>query len=112
MPILDEIKKIIDIDVNDFDDELILIINSALSYLQNNNIPVSQIDKQTEWSDFDKLDTKDTSIVLSYLHLKVIQLFDRTSIVGSSSQAFNQWIDETTTDLIHQLKCIYEYEVE
>ena len=114
MIIFDEIKNMLEINITEtiFDKQLLLYSNSALDYLKHNKIPVVNITKSTSQEEFlaDGLLASDINIVLSYLHLYVLQRFDRT-LMQTSQNATLSWIDKELTSLLYQLKTVYDSEV-
>lgn len=114
-PILSSIKTILEVDLEEtiFDDQLLLYLNSGLSYLINNKIPVSTIDATTTSDAFVALGLKsnDVLITLSWLHLYTLQRFDRTLMQSNENTTAN-WIDIEMDNLLYQLKTFYDNEVQ
>lgn len=78
--ILDSIKQLLGIDVNDtsFDEELIIHINSALMILNQLGVGpefYSITDKNNVWEEFTQ-GRKDLEIIKSFVYLKVRLMFD------------------------------------
>lgn len=111
MPILSDLKTLLEVDIDEtiFDDQLLLYANAGLRYLANNKVPVSDIDKDTIFSDFSDLREGDSNIVMSWLHLYTLQRFDRTLMQGSGTTS--NWIDGEMLDLLTHLKVLYDNEV-
>ncbi|WP_313175281.1 hypothetical protein [Streptococcus parasuis] len=108
MTILNTIKEMVEIDVEEdiFDVQLLRYINSGISYLQRNAVPVIRIDKETELGGWTDIEEEDREIVLDWLHLRCVQRFDKSLMTGSA--ATMEWIDGEMTNLLYQLKSIYE----
>jgi hypothetical protein len=113
--ILQKVKTLVEVDLDEmiFDDQLLLYINNGLRYLANNKIPVSAVKIGETFDGFTKLRDGDSEIVLAWLHLYVLQRFDMTTM-GSNrfTSSATTWIEVEMTNLIHQLKSIYDNEVE
>lgn len=108
MTILKTIKEMVEVDVEEdiFDVQLLRYINSGISYLQRNAIPVIRIDEDTELKGWTDIKKEDRETVLDWLHLRCIQRFDKSLMTGSA--ATMEWIDGEMTNLLYQLKAIYE----
>jgi hypothetical protein len=111
-PILNQIKTLLEVDLSEtiFDDQLLLYLNNGIRYLANNKIPVDVIDATTlpdAWALLG-LNTGDSNIVVAWLHLYVLQRFDRTLMAVNGQNATLQWIDSEMQNLIYQLKTIYD----
>ena len=108
MTILNTIKEMVEVDVEEdiFDVQLLRYINSGISYLQRNAVPVIRIDKETELGGWTDIEEEDREIVLDWLHLRCVQRFDKSLMTGSA--ATMEWIDGEMTNLLYQLKSIYE----
>ncbi|MDQ0221988.1 phage head-tail connector protein [Streptococcus moroccensis] len=108
MTILNKIKEMVEVDVEEdiFDVQLLRYINSGISYLQRNAIPVSVIDKDTDLTGWPDINEEDRETVLDWLHLRCVQRFDKSLMTGSA--ATMEWIDGEMTNLLYQLKAIYE----
>ena len=108
MTVLEEIKAMLEVELEEeiFDDQLLLYINSGISYLKNNRIPVEKVDETTQTSDF-RLQEFDKLIVINWLSLYCLQRFDR-SLLNASAEATTSWINEEMTNLIYQLKAKYD----
>ena len=108
MTILEEIKTMLEVELGEgiFDDQLLLHINAGISYLRNNKIPVTKIDKTTQTSDFD-MDEFDELIVIDWLSLYCLQRFDRSLLSAAAGTTAN-WIATEMTNLIYQLKTKYD----
>lgn len=108
--ILNDIKALVEVDTEDtiYDDQLVLIINSGISYLINNGIPIDEIDKKTQSEEWSKLAKHDYSTVLNWLNYHVLQNFDRTLMLSYSANTTNNFIDYHMTDLLYQLKVRYD----
>ncbi|MGV3007079.1 phage head-tail connector protein [Streptococcus pluranimalium] len=105
--ILDTIKEMVEVDVEEdiFDVQLLRYINSGISYLQRNAIPVIRIEKDTKLEGWMDIEEEDRETVLDWLHLRCVQRFDKSLMTGSS--ATMEWIDEEMANLMYQLKAIY-----
>ncbi|MDY3041193.1 hypothetical protein [Streptococcus pluranimalium] len=105
--ILDTIKEMVEVDVEEdiFDVQLLRYINSGISYLQRNAIPVIRIEKDTKLEGWMDIEEEDRETVLDWLHLRCVQRFDKSLMTGSS--ATMEWIDEEMANLLYQLKAIY-----
>ena len=111
MTILETIKEMVEVDVEEdiFDVQLLQYINSGISYLQRNAIPVIRIDKETELGGWTDIEEEDREIVLDWLHLRCVQRFDKSLMTGSA--ATMEWIDVELTNLLYQLKAIYSVKI-
>ncbi|EAD6937654.1 hypothetical protein AAV12_04140 [Listeria monocytogenes] len=118
MTILQEIKTLLEIDdispenieENIFDKQLISYINSGIRYLMNNSVPVALIDDSSDSSDWVNA-TDHYEIIRDYLHLHVLQRFDRTLVIGGANNTSNttmNWIESEKTNLLYQLKCFFD----
>lgn len=105
--ILDTIKEMVEVDVEEdiFDVQLLRYINSGISYLQRNAIPVIRIEKDTKLEGWMDIEEEDRETVLDWLHLRCVQRFDKSLMTGSS--ATMEWIDEEMANILYQLKAIY-----
>lgn len=96
--ILDSVKKVCNIDINDtaFDDELILHINSIFLTLNQlgigSEIPYAITNASDSWTDFFD-DSPEIEMVKSYIGLKVRMIFDPPTI-GAVADAFKSNISE------------------
>lgn len=108
--ILNDIKSLVEVDIDDkiYDDQLVLIINSGISYLINNGIPIDEIKTDTNSDEWDKIDKHDYSTILNWLNYHVLQNFDRTLMLSYSANTTNNFIDYHMTDLLYQLKVRYD----
>jgi hypothetical protein len=108
--IIDEIKTLLEIDLTEpiFDYQLLLYINNGISYLKNNKIPLTKIDATTPTDVWITLGLRegDEKIVFDWLHLYIMQRFDRTL----TSMTTANWIASELENLIYQLKVIYDNE--
>ncbi|CYU89657.1 TPA: hypothetical protein TZY74_000031 [Streptococcus suis] len=107
MTILETIKEMVEVDVEEdiFNVQLLRYINSGISYLQRNAIPVIRIDKKTELEGWTDIKEEDRETVLDWLHLRCVQRFDKSLMNGGATTM--EWIDSELTDLLYQLKAIY-----
>ena len=107
MTILKTIKEMVEVDVEEdiFDVQLLQYINSGISYLQRNAIPVIRIDAKTELGGWTDIREEDREIVLDWLHLRCVQRFDKSLMNGGATTM--EWIDSELTNLLYQLKAIY-----
>ena len=103
MTILNQIKEMVEVDVEEeiFDTQLLSYINSGISYLTRNNIPITRIDKESELTEWDEIE----ETILDWLHLRCVQRFDKSLMTGNSTTM--SWIDEELTNILYQLKAIY-----
>lgn len=96
--ILDSVKKVCNIDLNDeaFDDELILHINSVFLALNQlgvgPKVPYSITDASDSWTDFFG-DNPEIEMVKTYVGLKVRTVFDPPTI-GAVSEAIKSAVAE------------------
>ena len=111
MTILETIKEMVEVDVEEdiFDVQLLQYINSGISYLQRNAIPVIRIEKETELTEWTEIKEEDKEIILDWLHLRCVQRFDKSLMTGGGTTM--EWIDSELSDLLYQLKSIYEVKV-
>lgn len=107
MTILNKIKDMVEADIEEtiFDNQLLLYINSGISYLRRNGIPVSKITNKSTLENWKDIEEDDKYTILDWLHLRCIQRFDKSLKTGSKTT--NDWIDSELTNLIYQLKAIY-----
>lgn len=107
--VLEDLKQLLEVDLDEeiYDNQLLLYANGGLRYLMNNAVPVSIITKDTEHTAFANLKDDDYQIVLSWLNLHCLRLFDRT-LMNSNQTATNNWIEAEMQNLIYQLKVIYD----
>lgn len=112
MTILECLKNMLEVDIEEeiFDTQLLAYANIGIAYLIRNKIPLHVITSETSFEDFPDLKDNDIYIVLSWLHLYVLQRFDRTLMQGNQGTTTN-WLDAEMTDLITQLKAIYDNEI-
>mgnify|MGYP003585722387 FL=1 len=96
--ILDDVKKVIgfDPDYKEFDQDLLLHINSVFSILTQRGVGPSEgfeISGDTEeWSDF--VDDKRVNMVKTYICLKVRLLFDSSTMTSYAINALNDQAKE------------------
>ncbi len=109
MKILEAIKNLVEIDVDEeiYDTQLLLYANSGIQYLINNRVPITKIGKTTESEAWNDIDADDYLIILDWLHLRILQRFDRTLMAGNQTTTAT-WIDSEMTNLIYHLKCKYD----
>jgi len=109
MSILSELKELVEIDLDEeiYDKQLLLYCNMGLRYLHNDAIPVSRIDEDTEWLEFGELREGDELIVIDWLHLYVVQRFDK-ALLTVPARGTMVWIDTEMTNLLYQLKTLYD----
>ena len=107
MTILETIKEMVEVDIEEdiFDVQLLQYINSGISYLQRNGIPVIRINKDTELQGWTNIEEEDKETVLDWLHLRCVQRFDKSLMNGGATTM--EWIDSELTNLLYQLKAIY-----
>lgn len=103
--VLSQIKTMLELEITDpiYDDQLLMYTNSGLQYLINNKIPVILIDGTTEISAFTNLNPGDENLVLNWLHLYILQRFDRNLGAGTSD-----WLNSEQLDILYQLKTSYD----
>lgn len=105
MSILDEIKQYLEVDDTDaYDNQLLIIANQGLMYLEANKIPVSLIDGATET--FPGMEDKNFYVLKSWLCLYCLRMFDRTLM--TSNTATQNWIDKELLKLEYQLKVFFD----
>lgn len=109
MKILEAIKNLVEIDVDEeiYDAQLLLYANSGIQYLINNKVPISRIDENSESEVWTEIEEDDYLIILDWLHLRILQRFDRTLMAGNQTTTAT-WIDSEMTNLIYHLKCKYD----
>lgn len=105
--ILETIKEMVEIDVDEeiFDTQLLRYINSGISYLQRNGIPVTSVEEITDTDVWSELKSDDVESVLDWLHLRCVQRFDKSLMTGSGTTM--EWIDSELTNILYQLKSVY-----
>lgn len=97
--ILVSIKKLLGIteDCKEFDQDIIIDINSALGILTQIGIGPSDgifiIDSSTTWSDIIPSGMK-LEMIKSYIHLKVKLLFDTSTLTSATIEAMNKMLSE------------------
>lgn len=97
--ILSSLKKLlgIDEDVEDFDIDLIIHINSVFTILYQLGVgpfvPFKITGKTETWSDFSS-DETEISLVKSYMYLKIRLVFDITTLTSGQVDAFKNQIAE------------------
>lgn len=106
--ILNIIKEMVEVDVEEdiFDVQLLRYINSGISYLKRNGIPVSHIKAYTELAEWVDIEEGDRETIIDWLHLRCVQRFDKSLMTGSATTM--EWIDTELTNILYQLKAIYE----
>jgi len=74
MTILNQIKEMVEVDVEEelFDTQLLSYINSGISYLKRNNIPITRIDEDSELTEWNEIE-EDESIADYKLPKLVLQ---------------------------------------
>lgn len=107
MTILETIKEMVEVDVEEdiFDGQLLRYINSGISYLQRNGIPVSKVATDTELETWANIKEEDQDSILDWLHLRCVQRFDKSLMTGSKTTM--EWIDSELTNILYQLKAVY-----
>jgi hypothetical protein len=107
MTILETIKEMVEVDVEEdiFDDQLLRYINSGISYLQRNGIPVSKVATDTKLETWADIEEEDQENILDWLHLRCVQRFDKSLMTGSKTTM--EWIDSELTNILYQLKAVY-----
>ena len=107
MTILNQIKEMVEVDVEEeiFDTQLLSYINSGISYLKRNNIPITRIDEDSELTEWNEIEEYDKESILDWLHLRCVQRFDKSLITGNSTTM--SCIYEELTNILYQLKSIY-----
>lgn len=97
--ILTSVKKYCHIaeDYEDFDQDIIMLINSSLRTLNQLGVGVKGFnitDKESVWDDFLGSDSENLSMAKEFIFLNVRLIFDPP--VGSSSSAYDKRIQELT----------------
>ncbi|HGA1205593.1 TPA: hypothetical protein ACIRGN_000891 [Streptococcus suis] len=110
MTILEKIKEMVELDIDEtiFDVQLLSYINSGISYLNRNGIPVVKIDDDSEDVVWESIAGEDVEIIIDWLHLRCVQRFDKSLMNGSETTM--KWIDSEMTNLLYQLKAVYATE--
>ena len=107
MTVLEELKVYCEVEETEqFDPQLLQLANQGLAYLANNKIPVVPIDSDSDQTAFPEMGDFDYFIMLSWLSLHVLRLFDRT--ISSASNTTSNWIDKQMENLLYQLKIKYD----
>lgn len=89
MTIFEKVKTSVELEgIEAFDNQMLEYINQDLSYLFNNNIPVTNIDTTTEG--FDGLEDVDLPVVLEYLQWSAMIKLDRSFLSQSATATFVQ----------------------
>ncbi|HEP1369323.1 phage head-tail connector protein [Streptococcus pyogenes] len=102
------LKEMVEVDVEEdiFDVQLLRYINSGISYLQRNAIPVVKIEENSKFTDWPDIEEEDKETILDWLHLRCVQRFDKSLMTGGVTTM--EWIDSELTNILYQLKAIYE----
>lgn len=102
------LKEMVEVDVEEdiFDVQLLRYINSGISYLQRNAIPVVKIAENSKLTDWPDIEEEDKETILDWLHLRCVQRFDKSLMTGGATTM--EWIDSELTNILYQLKAIYE----
>lgn len=107
MAILEQIKEMVEVDVEEdiFDVQLLAYINSGISYLRGNGIPVVTIEEETGFQAWPDVREEDRATILDWLHLRCLQRFDKSLLSGNGTTL--SWIDDELTNLLYHLKAVY-----
>ncbi len=108
MTILEKVKASIELEgIEAFDNQVLEYINQDLSFLNNNNIPVTNIYATTEG--FDGLEDVDLPVVLEYLQWNAMTKLDRSFLSQSATASF---IRDRIAVCLNHLKGKYDVEDE
>ena len=107
MTILNQIKEMVEVDVEEeiFDTQLLSYINSGNLEKTGTKNTITRIDKESELTEWNKIEEDDKETILDWLHLRCVQRFDKSLMIGNSTTM--SWIDEELTNILYQLKAIY-----
>lgn len=114
MTILSDIKVLLELDdaLEDgttlYDKQLIRLGNQGIQILINNGVPLTSIETTSEasaiWNE-DIMAQYDT--IIDWLYLFILQRFDRSLMTTSAATTLN-WMNETMTESLYQLKIIFD----
>lgn len=108
MAIIDDVKELLEIDTTSYDNQLLLVVNSGISYLINNDIPLVNISLSDDKSVFTDLNTQDYYLVLEYLQLHTMQNFDLTTgQLYDRQMLIKTAIRHRSQALLYQLRILY-----
>ena len=108
MTILDRIKIICEVDDTDqYDDQLMLLINQGISELSISGIPVSIITETDET--YTDIQPSHAPTVDMWIGLNTLRIFDKT--ISDASISTQSWIDRKLGELFYTLKTLYDAEV-
>lgn len=107
MTILDEIKEKIEIEKSEtiYDNQIILELNTGISSLIKNNIPVSFIEKNDDTSKWENIKENDKPIIVDWLRFNMLPKFDKDLL---ASPVTLEYINDTKIDILYQLKATYD----
>lgn len=88
MTFLEQIKTALEIDGAVFDNQLLIYVNQDISFLANNNIPVTPIDNTTET--WDSIAPEDEPVILEYLTFKAMIKLDSEYIKQAATANYVQ----------------------
>lgn len=104
MTIFEQLKQSIELEgIDAFDGQVLSYANQDIAFLNNNNIPVDELD--TTMETFSSIDEVDLPVVLEYLSWNAIIKLDRAFLSQSATANF---IEGRIASCLNQLKGKYD----
>ena len=105
--ILEKIKTKIEVDSEEtiFDSQLLLSINSSITSLIKNGIPISFIEENSNVDIWQDLRESDINLVIDFIYRDIIPEFDRDLLPSSTTI---NYLNEKNTDILYYLKSVYD----
>ncbi len=108
--IFNDVKTMLELDIEDtiYDDQLLIKINSAISYLIKNKVPLASIEQNSDISLWlnQGLTAGDYAAVINWIENRLSLIFDKSILQPSSVASINAYLD----DILYQLKGTYDVE--
>lgn len=106
MTILERLKNALELEgIDAYDTQVLEYANQDISFLINNNIPLTQINESTE--SFEDIESSDVDVVIEYLTWNAMIKLDRSFL---SSSATANYIEMKIAVCLNQLKAKYDVE--
>lgn len=103
--ILEVIKEMLEVEGNAFDSQLLIYINTGISFLRHHGVNINTINSNT--MSWDGVSNDIQNLCIQWLHINTLQNFDRELVETSTT---NNWLEQQKESIIYQLKAVISYE--
>lgn len=103
--ILNIIKEMLEVEGNAFDSQLLIYINTGISFLKHLGLNIRNIKSDTK--KWDNVSNDVQNLCIQWLHIYTLQNFDKELIETSTT---NNWLEQQKDAIIYQLKAVINYE--